>query len=49
MPSSMSNRLDAFGRRHPVLFLALLVLMAIGVTLRLLYVGEVPGVLYQMF
>lgn len=43
------NRLDAFGRRHPGLMWAAVVLLAVAVTVLLIVTDQAPVVLYRAF
>jgi hypothetical protein len=47
--SGFESRLDAFGRRHPGLFTAALVVLAAAVTVGLLFKPTYTVVLYQGF
>ena len=46
---SPSKRIDAFGRRHPWLMVAGLLVLATLATLVLLYQFEAPALIYENF
>jgi hypothetical protein len=49
MPDSLQDRFDQFGRRHPRIFLATTILLAIVTTLILIYNTKDTAILYRAF
>jgi hypothetical protein len=49
LATSLQDRLDRFGRRHPRLFLAAMIVIAIATTLILIYNTKDTAIVYRAF
>ena len=47
--SSLPDRMDAFGRRHPLLMLLAILCLTVVVTIVLLFQFQAPAVVYEFF